>query len=154
LFAPVIRFDTNFADFLYAEGDTLFMMNPETFEQYELPSSTLGSASAYLAEGMRISLFVHDGTIMRAEMPAQVVMEVVEAEQRSKDSKVCVHLNFKNITKFCRFFSIFQFFKIWIFSFLDNRTGCVQEGHAQQRSRYHRAGSRHRRSEGAGQAAD
>lgn len=83
----VIRFDTNFADFLYKEGDVLYVMNPDTFEQYEIPAAqTFGSAAEYLVEGMRLSLFVHEGAIMRAEMPQEVAIEIKTAEQRSSDS--------------------------------------------------------------------
>ena len=83
----VIRFDTNFADFLYKEGDVLYVKNPDTFEQYELPAAqTFGAAADYLVEGMRLSLFVHEGAIMRAEMPPEVAIEIKTAEQRSSDS--------------------------------------------------------------------
>ncbi len=83
----MIRFDQATAEFLYREGDTLHVMNPETFDQFEMHIDQLGAAACdYLQEGMKIQLGMHDSQIMRAEMPAQVLIAVKDTDARLKNA--------------------------------------------------------------------
>lgn len=48
-------------EFLYGDGDACCFMDPETFEQVEIPKTLAGSREAFLEPGMRLSIeFLED----------------------------------------------------------------------------------------------
>ncbi|BBN17392.1 elongation factor P [Marchantia polymorpha subsp. ruderalis] len=66
--------------FLYEEGDTINLMEPNTFEQLEVPKAFFGPAAAYLTDGMEVKVQYFDGKPMSATVPDRVTCTVVEAE--------------------------------------------------------------------------
>ena len=66
--------------FLYKDGDGYHFMNPETFDQLSAPAEMVGDAAAYLADGMTVTLSVHEGAAIAIELPSRVVQEVAETE--------------------------------------------------------------------------
>ena len=48
-------------EFLYADGDDYYFMNPVDFEQTVLKGSTLGDAVEYLTPNLQIKVSYHDG---------------------------------------------------------------------------------------------
>eukprot|EP00250_Pteridium_aquilinum_P007665 c17337_g1_i1 orf=112-807(+) len=70
--------------FLYAEGDTIFLMEPKTFEQLEVQKSMFGNGAAYLADGMPVTVQLADGKVLSAAVPQRVTCKVVEAEPSYK----------------------------------------------------------------------
>ncbi|MDR3752184.1 MAG: elongation factor P [Terracidiphilus sp.] len=73
-------------DFLYADGDDYYFMNPEDFEQTVLKGSTLGDAIEYLVPNLQIKVSYHDGQAVGIELPAAVELEVVETEPGLKSA--------------------------------------------------------------------
>lgn len=67
-------------NYLYQDGDSYVFMEPNTFEQVHVPESVLGDSSAYLAENMGVSLMLHNGVPISIELPARVVLEIVDTE--------------------------------------------------------------------------
>ena len=55
-------------------------MDLETFEQLSLAKDILGDSVAFLKDGMLLKVISHEGEIVGAELPENVVMEIVEAE--------------------------------------------------------------------------
>jgi elongation factor P len=55
-------------------------MEPNTFEQVHVSSAILGEASPYLAENMEVTMALHNGVPISIELPARVVLEVVDTE--------------------------------------------------------------------------
>jgi elongation factor P len=55
-------------------------MEPNTFEQVPVPEDVLGDAAVYLQENMEVTISLHDGVPIAIELPARVVLEVVETE--------------------------------------------------------------------------
>jgi len=49
-----IELERHTMEFLFAAGDTCTFMNPETFEQVEIPRAILGPAEKFLQPGMRL----------------------------------------------------------------------------------------------------
>ena len=49
-------------EFLYADGDDYYFMNPVDYEQTVLKGSTLGDAIEYLTPNLQIKVSYHDGT--------------------------------------------------------------------------------------------
>lgn len=66
--------------FLYAEGDSLVFMDLETYEQIDLAADWVGERAAFLQDGMKVTLQMHEGRPISIRFPAQVILEVVEAD--------------------------------------------------------------------------
>ena len=47
--------------FLYADGDGYHFMNPENFDQVQVPEDIVGDMAPYLQEGMAVMLSTHNG---------------------------------------------------------------------------------------------
>lgn len=66
--------------FLFAEGDQLTFMDKETFEQFTLAREAVGEPAAFLTEGMAVTVDFVEGQPVSVDLPATVVMAVVEAD--------------------------------------------------------------------------
>ncbi len=64
--------------FLYADGEEVVFMSPETFEQASVPSASLGRAARFLAEEMVLSVEFLDGAPVGVSLPD--IMEAVVAD--------------------------------------------------------------------------
>jgi elongation factor P len=64
----------------YADGDNLVLMDPETFEQTIVPAAILGDRLAFLQENMTVSCKLIEGDPVGMDLPAQVTLEVAEAD--------------------------------------------------------------------------
>src|ERR1700761_5538423 len=73
-------------EFLYADGDDFYFMNPETFEQLPLKHDTLGDAVEFLTPNLMIEVSFHDGNPVGIELPPSVIMTVVETEPGIKSA--------------------------------------------------------------------
>ena len=67
-------------EFLYADGDDYYFMNPQDFEQLVLKSETLGDAVEYLTPNLQIHVSYYDGQPVGIELPQTVDLEVIETE--------------------------------------------------------------------------
>jgi elongation factor P len=73
-------------EFLYADGDDYYFMNPVDFEQTILKSATLGDAVEYLTPNLQIHVSYHDAQPVGIELPQTVDLEVVETEPGLKSA--------------------------------------------------------------------
>ncbi len=78
--------DETAMEFLYADGDDYYFMNPVDFEQTTLKSSTLGDAVEYLTPNLQIKVSYFDGVPVGIELPAAVEMTVVQTEPGIKSA--------------------------------------------------------------------
>ena len=62
-------------EFLYADGDDYYFMNPVDYEQTVLKGSTLGDAIEYLTPNLQIKVSYHDGQAVGIELPAAVELD-------------------------------------------------------------------------------
>jgi elongation factor P len=81
-----VQVDEIAMDFLYADGDDYYFMNPVDFEQTVLKGSTLGDAVEYLTPNLQIKVSYHDGNAVGIDLPASVELEVVETEPGLKSA--------------------------------------------------------------------
>ncbi|EOA18350.1 hypothetical protein CARUB_v10006870mg, partial [Capsella rubella] len=65
---------------LYTEGDTAFLIEPNTFEQVEVPLDIFGKAAVYLKEEMKVQLQLYDGRALSASIPKHITCTVVETQ--------------------------------------------------------------------------
>jgi elongation factor P len=68
------------AQYLYSDGETFHFMNPESFEQFELPSDMVGDNAGYMKEGDTVSLQFFEGRVINVELPKNVPLLVTYAE--------------------------------------------------------------------------
>ena len=71
---------TRSVQYLYNDGETYFVMDPESFEQFELPLDVVGDAGDYLKEGDMVSLQFFGQKIINLELPKNLYLEVTYAE--------------------------------------------------------------------------
>jgi elongation factor P len=65
-------------EFLYSDGDACVFMNPQTFEQVEVPRASLGPAERFLKEGMHLPVEFFDGQPISLVFPDVVEVRVAE----------------------------------------------------------------------------
>ena len=75
-----VRLDTAEYQFLYEDGDMLVFMDTETYEQINLPQDLVGDASAFLQDGMMVTLELHEERPIGITLPQYVTLEITEAD--------------------------------------------------------------------------
>ena len=66
--------------FLYQDGDGFHFMNSETFDQVAVQSDVIGDQSAFLQEGMMLTVLSYEGRPLMVHLPDTTVLEVVQAD--------------------------------------------------------------------------
>ena len=67
-------------NYSYTEGEMLVLMDPETYEQTQVPAAILGDRLAFLQENMVVNVRLIEGDPVSMDLPEQVVLEVTEAD--------------------------------------------------------------------------
>lgn len=70
--------------YLYSDGDDLYVMDKETFEQIALRKEQIGPGIKYLKENMDITVMTHKEEVIGAEVPTFVELEVTETAGSEK----------------------------------------------------------------------
>lgn len=66
--------------YLYNDGETYFFMDPETFEQFELPGDIVDEAKNFLKEGDSLNLQFFGDRVINVELPKNLFLEVTYTE--------------------------------------------------------------------------
>jgi elongation factor P len=66
--------------FLYQDGDGHHFMHPESYEQVTVAADLIGDQAAYLQEGMKVMLSIHESIPVAIQLPQRAVLEVTETE--------------------------------------------------------------------------
>jgi elongation factor P len=77
---PRARVETRKAQYLYSDGDAYHFMDAETYEQFALSASVLGSDAQYLKENTDVLYDSHEGEILGLELPVTVDLTVARTE--------------------------------------------------------------------------
>lgn len=84
----IVSTERNKYQYLYREGEDYVMMDVATYEQLHVNPATLGEQAKYLKEGMEVDLvFTKDGSIIEAQIPTFVELEVTETDPTTKDDR-------------------------------------------------------------------
>jgi elongation factor P len=59
-------------------------MNPESFEQFEVPSDVVGDGAGYLREGEIVGLQFFEGIVTNVELPKNMFLKVTYTENVTK----------------------------------------------------------------------
>ncbi|TDI66574.1 MAG: elongation factor P [Alphaproteobacteria bacterium] len=79
-----VRLEQKKYQFLYESSDFLTFMDTETYEQIEFNRDFLGDRTAFLQDGMEVTVESYEGKLIRIELPDQVTLEIVETEPTMK----------------------------------------------------------------------
>jgi len=66
--------------YLYREGDNLVFMDMDTYDQITLNEDFVGERAAFLQDGMKVTLEMHEERPIGIRLPSQVTLQVVEAD--------------------------------------------------------------------------
>ena len=70
--------------YMYQDGDGFHFMNMETYDQVAVPEDIIGDQKPYLQPEMEVTLSMHEGTPVAAQLPPKAILEVVETEPTIK----------------------------------------------------------------------
>ncbi|MFZ5973170.1 MAG: elongation factor P [Bacteroidota bacterium] len=77
----ILRVETKEYQYLYADGDSLVVMDNDTFEQVYIDKALLGNSVNFIKEGVTLLIAFEDGTnAITAEAPQHVVVNVTYTE--------------------------------------------------------------------------
>ncbi|HXF57783.1 MAG TPA: elongation factor P [Actinomycetota bacterium] len=74
--------------YLYRDGDSFVFMDIETYEQHHVPAQVVGDAANYLTEGATAVIPMYEGSAIGVELPASVVLKVVQTEPGLRGDRV------------------------------------------------------------------
>jgi elongation factor P len=78
------RIDTRDFQYLYKEGDMLVFMDNDNYEQISLAVDFVGDRAAFLQDGMKVTLEMHDERPIGIALPDQVTLAITETEPSIK----------------------------------------------------------------------
>ncbi|MEI4471680.1 elongation factor P [Frigidibacter sp. MR17.24] len=67
-------------DYLYDDAEGYHFMEPNTYEQLAVSADVVGDDKVFLKEGIKVYLRTYEGVAIAMELPAKVVVEIVETE--------------------------------------------------------------------------
>ena len=74
--------------YIYSEGDHLVFMDMTDYEQIQVEKKQFGNKSGYLKEGQEVKVLTYQGRPLDIDLPASVIMQVVETEPGVKGDTV------------------------------------------------------------------
>ena len=66
--------------YLYNDGKMYYLMDNDTYEQIELSADVVEGQAGYLKEGDNLKAFRYNGSVISIELPKNVFLEVIYAE--------------------------------------------------------------------------
>ncbi|MFP4054743.1 MAG: elongation factor P [Phycisphaerae bacterium] len=82
-FEPV-HVDRKDMEFLYSDGSSHVFMDPESYEQVELPHEVVGDQDVYLQPNIRCSVISIHGRVADVELPNSVELTITECPPNVK----------------------------------------------------------------------
>ena len=83
-----IALDKRHLQYLYKDEDKAYFMDPESFDQCEIPLTVLGDDVKYLVEGEKAWVLFWDEKILGVEIPTSVIMKITESEPGARGNTV------------------------------------------------------------------
>lgn len=72
--------DKKEVQYLYKNGTNYVFMEPNTFEQFELPAGKIGEQAAYLKDGISVKVLFYQDEPLTIELPIKMEFTVAETE--------------------------------------------------------------------------
>lgn len=80
----VAYLDRKQCQYLYKDSTGYVFMDEETYDQFPLPEDVVGDLMCFIKENESVSVTFTEGTPVSLDLPAAVVLEVVDAEEAVK----------------------------------------------------------------------
>lgn len=75
-----VRVDKKTFEYLYRDGNTLYFMDQETYDQIPVDEVTVGDAVKFLKENQDVAINFEGDIVLGVEMPASVNLRIVHTE--------------------------------------------------------------------------
>jgi elongation factor P len=75
-----VRTESRQMTYLYRDGDLLYFMDSDTYEQVPVPEDVVGEAAGYIVEGGTVNVLSADGEVVSVEPPPHVDLAVSETD--------------------------------------------------------------------------
>ena len=75
-----VRTESRPMTYLYRDGDLLYLMDAETYEQIAVQEEVVGEAAGYIVPNSTVSVLSADGEIVSVEPPPHVDLEVADTD--------------------------------------------------------------------------
>src|SRR3712207_4865756 len=75
-----VRTESRPMTYLYRDGDMLYFMDSDTYDQVAVQADAVGEAVGYVVEGGTVSVLSADGEVVSVEPPAHVDLAVAETD--------------------------------------------------------------------------
>jgi elongation factor P len=75
-----VRTESRQMTYLYRDGDLLYFMDSDTYEQVPVPLEVVGDGAGYIPEGGAVSVLSADGEVVSVEPPPHVDLGVAETD--------------------------------------------------------------------------
>lgn len=75
-----VEVETVELQYLYADGDTYYFMNPVTFDQFEILGSVFDGKEKYLQPEMKMFFNFYEGEVIGVRFPLKVTLKVTESQ--------------------------------------------------------------------------
>ncbi len=75
-----VRLEQKDFSYLYEEGEMLVFMDQESYEQLELQKEFVGDRSAFLQEGMKVTVELYEEKPIGISLPTYVTLTITEAD--------------------------------------------------------------------------
>lgn len=72
------------SQFLYRQGNDFVFMDLDTFEQFEIPATTIAGSGDYLTEGLEVDLVFFNSQPINIQLPLKMKFKVTYAEPAVK----------------------------------------------------------------------
>ncbi len=70
--------------YLYSSGDSYNFMNMETYEQIEIPASSLGDDAKFLKENLSVNITFYEGEVLGVILPDKIEYTITKTEPAVK----------------------------------------------------------------------
>lgn len=80
----IAEYTTIKAQYLYADQENYFFMDPQTYEQYQYPISADLKLKNYLKEGLELDLNMSGNSLLSVNLPIKMALKVVECPPNEK----------------------------------------------------------------------
>jgi elongation factor P len=84
--------------YIYADGDDLYFMNPDTYEQMPIRREILGEAARFLQPDMSVSVETYEGAPVHVIFPAVVELKVASTAEpaHQRETSAMKHATLEN----------------------------------------------------------
>ncbi|MFQ3596963.1 MAG: elongation factor P [Chloroherpetonaceae bacterium] len=84
----VVETERKTFQYLYRDGEDFVLMDNETYDQTNVPTSAFGEQAKFLKESMTVEVvYASDGSIVQAETPTFVELTVTDTSPTTKDER-------------------------------------------------------------------